>query len=241
MARQAGVGDARAGRSRAAAPSRRGTRRPRGPGRPPGGDAEIRAALLQRARELFLERGFVDVSTREIAAAAGTTAAMIHYYFGDKLGLYRAMLEAASEPLREELRRLEQAPSASTPDLEALLTTYMRMLATNRWLPGLIVHEVLHEGGQLREQFIEHFAGRLAPALVAVLQRERERGRLRADLDPRLTAISALSLCIFPFVSLSITNRVLGITTSGPDFDRLARHTARLFREGVLVRPEAMP
>lgn len=210
----------------------------RRPGRPAGGDAEIRAALLQTARELFLRHGFGKVGIRRIAAAAGTTSAMIHYYFGDKLGLYRAMLDEASAPLVESLRRLESMPAAAAPDLEALVTAYMRMLATNPWLPALIVHEVLDEGGQLRDQFVEHFAGRLAPAFVAVLERERVRGLLRSDLDPRFAAISVLSLCIFPFVSQPITRRVLGFSAEGAEFDRLVRHTTRLFREGVLARTE---
>ncbi len=214
-------------------------RRPsRRPGRPSGGDAEIRAALLQTARELFLRHGFGKVGIRRIATAAGTTSAMIHYYFGDKLGLYRAMLDEAIAPLVDNLRRLESMRATAAPDLEALVSAYMRMLASNPWLPALIVHEVLDEGGQLREQFVEHFAGRLAPALVAVLERERARGLLRRDLDPRLAAISALSLCIFPFVSQPITRRVLGFSVEGEEFDRLVRHTTRLFREGVFARTE---
>jgi len=220
---------------RAETTRKRPTRRP---GRPQGGDAAVRGALLSHARELFLKHGFGDVSTRRIAAAAGTTPAMIHYYFGDKFGLYRAMLDEAVQPLLAELRRLEAAPVPAPPDLEGLMTLYMRMLATNPWLPSLIVHEVLGEGGRMRDQFIEHFAGRLAPALVAILGRERERGTLRADLDPRLAAISALSLCIFPFVSLPVTSRVLGLSVEGEDFERLARHTTRLFREGTAARLE---
>jgi AcrR family transcriptional regulator len=159
---------------------------------------------------------------------------MIHYYFDDKLGLYRAMLEVAMTPLLETLQRMEQ--SAAPPDLEVLMTQYMRMLAQNRWLPALMVKEVLGEGGQLREQFIERWASRLAPAFVAVLQRERERGNLRADVDPKLAAVSALSLCIFPFVSLPITSRVLGLSVDGAGFERLAQHTVQLFREGVAAR-----
>jgi len=217
--------------------SRKPPRPVRRPGRPTGdAAAEVRATLLARARELFLKHGFADVSTRQIAAAAGTTSAMIHYYYGDKLGLYRAMIEQAVEPLVTSLQRLERA-DAEPPDLDAIMTAYMRMLATNPWLPALIVHEVLDEGGRLRDQFVEHFAGRLAPALVAVLRRERDRGALRADLDPRLAAISALSLCIFPFVSLPITSRVLGFSVEGAELERLTRHTTRLFREGVAAPP----
>ena len=194
----------------------------------------MRGALLQNARVLFLKHGFAEVSTRRIAAAAGTTPAMIHYYFGDKLGLYRAMLEEAMAPLLARLQQMEQ--SDAPPDIEALMTQYMRMLSQNRWLPALIVKEVLGEGGQLREQFIERWASRLAPAFVGVLQRERARGRLRADVDPKLAAVSALGLCIFPFVSLPITSQVLGLSVEGEGFERLARHTTQLFRAGVAAR-----
>jgi AcrR family transcriptional regulator len=206
----------------------------RGPGRPAGGDAAVRGALLQNARELFLRHGFAEVSTRRIATAAGTTPAMIHYYFGDKLGLYRAMLEEAMTPLLATLQQMER--SDAPPDIEALMTQYMRMLSQNRWLPALIVKEVLGEGGQLREQFIERWASRLAPAFVGVLQRERERGSLRGDIDPKLAAVSALALCIFPFVSLPITSQVLDLSVEGEGFERLARHTTQLFREGVAAR-----
>ena len=55
----------------------------------------MRSALLDAASKLFLKHGFERVTARQIAAAAGTTPAMIHYYFGNKLGLFRAMLERA--------------------------------------------------------------------------------------------------------------------------------------------------
>ena len=213
--------------------ARGGLPKKRGPGRPRAGDPAVRTALLQHARGLFLRHGFAAVSMKRIALAAGSTAAMVHYYFGDKLGLYRAMIADALEPVVAHLQQVTEDLPAAGPDLETVMVTYMRLLATNPWLPALIVHEVLDEGGQLREQFIEQFAGRLAPLFVRLLQRERERGRLRADLDPRLTAISAMSLCIFPFVSLPITSRVLGVSFEGEHFERLARHTLRLFQDGT--------
>ena len=53
---------------------------------------ESRARLLQAALRLFAEKGFAKTSTREIALAAQANIAAISYYFGDKAGLYRAVL-----------------------------------------------------------------------------------------------------------------------------------------------------
>ncbi len=208
-------------------------RRPRAPGRPTGGELEVRRALLEASRQLFLARGFAAVSIREIAAAAGATPAMIRYYFGDKLGLYRAMLEEAIGPFRDVLLEMQKQASVSEADIARLMHLYMRLLAGNPWLPALIVQEVLAEGGRFRGQFIEHFAGRMAPLLMHVLEREQSAGRLRRDFDPRLATVSAISLCVFPFVSLPITSRVLGFSVEGEALDRLVAHTSRLFIEGL--------
>jgi TetR/AcrR family transcriptional regulator len=210
-------------------------KRPRGPGRPVGGDAAVRDALLEHARRLFLRHGFADVGTRRIAAAAGTTPAMIRYYFKDKLGLYRAMIEEAMRPVQAELQRAVAAPAGAPLDVETILRLYMEMLAANRWLPALIVHEVLDEGGQLREQFIANFAGRIAPMLVQVLRREQSQGTMRPDVEPELAAVSAISLCVFPFVSLPITGRVLGLSLQGEGLERVVSHTTRLFRAGIAL------
>jgi len=211
----------------------------RRPGRPAGGTAAVRDGLLERARELFLQKGFGNVSTRAIAAAAGTTPAMIHYHFGDKLGLYRAMIEAIVGPLLEQVQRLGQGGSGTpAPTLEDVIGAYMRMVAANPWFPALLLQEVLGQNGRMRAQFIERFAGRAAPALAAAIRCEREEGRLRADVEPRFAAVSLLSLCVFPFVSLPITGPVLGFRPEGPELDRFIRHTARLFRAGIEARPE---
>jgi AcrR family transcriptional regulator len=158
---------------------------------------------------------------------------MIRYYFGDKLGVYRAMLDEAIGPFRAALLEMREQAAVAEADIAALMRMYMRLLADNPWVPALIVQEVLAEGGHFRAQFIEHFAGRMAPLLMEVLQREQAAGRLRSDVDPRLATVSAISLCVFPFVSLPITSRVLGLSIEGEAIDRLAAHTSRLFLEGL--------
>jgi AcrR family transcriptional regulator len=213
--------------------SRAGARRP---GRPAGGDASVRQALLDTARSLFLARGFASVSIRQIAAAAGSSPATIHYHFGDKLGLYRAMLAAAFEPVAEALQRLSSASGGADVDVAEVVGLYTRMLAANPWVPALIVQEVLTEGGQFRAQFIEQFAGRLAPLLVAILTREQARGLVRDDVDPRLAALSAISLTVFPFLALPVTSRVLGLSVEGDALERLTAHTTRVLLEGIRAR-----
>jgi AcrR family transcriptional regulator len=50
--------------------------------------------LLTAAQELFAERGYDRVTTREIAERAGVDATLIARYFGSKAGIYLASLRA---------------------------------------------------------------------------------------------------------------------------------------------------
>jgi len=201
-----------------------------------GGGEAVREALLDTARRLFLAHGFAAVSIRQIAAAAGSSPATIHYHFGDKLGLYRAMLETAMAPIVAALERLSDPARTEQLDVADVIRLYTRMLATNPVVPALIVQEVLAEGGRFREQFIEHFAGRLAPLFIAIIRREQARGTLRSDLEPRLAALSAISMTVFPFLALPVTSRVLGLSPDEETIERLATHTTQVLFEGIRAR-----
>lgn len=193
----------------------------------------MRDALLGTARSLFLSRGFASVTIRQIAAAAGSSPATIHYHFGDKLGLYRAMLDDAMGPIVVALQRPGSETQGSEVDVAAVIGLYSRTLATNPWVPALILQEVLTEGGQFREEFTERFAGRVAPMLVESLRRGQAAGTVRSDLDPRLAALSAISLTVFPFLALPVVRRVLGLSVEGESLDRLVAHTTRVLLEGI--------
>jgi AcrR family transcriptional regulator len=56
------------------------------------GDA-TRASLIEAARQLFGEKGYVDTSIDEIVARAGVTKGAVYHHFDGKEGLFRAVFE----------------------------------------------------------------------------------------------------------------------------------------------------
>lgn len=66
-------------------------RRKRPTGRRPG-DSGTREAILDTALDLFAAQGYDGTSMRAVAAAAGVDPALIRHFFGDKDGLFAAVL-----------------------------------------------------------------------------------------------------------------------------------------------------
>lgn len=62
-----------------------------------------RTRLLSEASRIFAEKGYTKASTREICVAAGLNVAAIHYHFGGKEGLYRAVLVGPIQGMAEQL------------------------------------------------------------------------------------------------------------------------------------------
>jgi len=217
---------------------RRGPRR-RGPGRPTDRDGgrDVREALLEVAGQLFSERGVNQVSLRELARAADVTPAMVHYYFGDKQGLYEALLERA---LSRVLLRVREIVAAEREDLEEitdLLRVVVGALSSERWIPSLIIREVIADTGRFRERFIRDYASQIARIVPEVLGRELAAGRLRQDLDLPLTFVSLLGMMAWPFAARPVLERVLGLDFEAEDFaQRFSEHTRRLFLEGARPR-----
>jgi AcrR family transcriptional regulator len=66
-------------------------------GRPRDGDpAETRRGILEAAEACFASAGFAGATTRQVASRAGVNVATLHYHFGNKEGLYRAVLGRVS-------------------------------------------------------------------------------------------------------------------------------------------------
>jgi AcrR family transcriptional regulator len=61
--------------------------------------AQTRRALLRAGRRLFAKRGYDEVSNDAIGEAAGLTRGALHYQFGDKRGLFIAVLDELMEEL----------------------------------------------------------------------------------------------------------------------------------------------
>jgi AcrR family transcriptional regulator len=94
---------------------------------------DTREALLDAAESLFAEHGVQAASLRAITQQAGANLAAVHYHFGSKEGLVRAVFSRRVGPLNEErLRRLDECERAAG-GVEDVLRAFVEPLLKMRW------------------------------------------------------------------------------------------------------------
>lgn len=104
------------------------SRRP-GPGRPSREQTEARnRELLDRALDLFLERGFDGTTIEAIIDSVGMARRTVYARYGDKLGLFKAALERAVDDWVVPAERLREAESE---DIEETLLAVARLMVAN--------------------------------------------------------------------------------------------------------------
>ena len=72
---------------------------------------DSQARILDAAESQFAKNGYGGARTQEIADTAGVTKAMIHYYFGSKERLFRAVLDRI---LFELIKLVQEVTSSET-------------------------------------------------------------------------------------------------------------------------------
>lgn len=69
-----------------------------------------RLRIIDAARDLLVERGYSETSTRAVAERAGVQLSLVHYHFGSKQQLLVAVLEREDARLLERQQRLYATP-----------------------------------------------------------------------------------------------------------------------------------
>lgn len=77
--------------------------------------ADTKTTILDAAEALLAEQGYAATSLRQLTGAAGVNLAAVHYHFGSKEALAKAVLARRIEPINaERLRRLAALPDPAT-------------------------------------------------------------------------------------------------------------------------------
>ena len=236
----------------------------RRPGRPPRPDnAAARANLLDLATQLFAAQGVAATTIANIAQRAGVTPAMLHYYFKSRDQLIDAVvLERivpvigfvwAPVPLEGDVPAaggagaggVAAAATAALPDPAAAARGFITEVvgrvvqsATEKpWLPSLWMHEVVNEGGQLRDRVLRHLPSDRLQAFAGLIAECQRQGAITPGVEPRLVFLSILGLTLLPLATSNLWRRIWqdDPVAQSIDNEAIAAHAIAMLTGGLFA------
>lgn len=181
--------------------------------KPPRGlraDGEVtHARILQAAGELFATTGYAETTNKAIAAHAEVDLASINYHFGNRSGLYQAVLIEAHRRLMNiaDLRRLIDSGRSPTSKLQELIEQMVKSSTQEpqSWQLRVLAREVLAPTSHLQVLFKDE----ALPKIVLIKQLLSEITKIPAE-DP------AMSQCLLSVGAPCLMLLVGGRSFPGP-------------------------
>jgi TetR/AcrR family transcriptional regulator len=98
--------------------------------------------ILLVASKMFAEKGFANVSVRDICRDTGTTPPVIYYYFGSKKGLFEAVARKQIA-MGDFIKKLSKASGSTDPrkGLESFVSTYLSSFPEHTFDVGLYMRD----------------------------------------------------------------------------------------------------
>ena len=187
---------------------------------------DARELLLDAALRLFSERGVAGTTFAAIAAKAGVTAAMVHYYFTNREQLLDAIAGERLLPIVTGV----WAPVSGSRQIESMLRGVVQRIVkateVNPWLPSLWLREVMSEGGELRLRLMKVLPFTHVAHLVSTVAAAQRRGEINPELEPRLVFVSVIGLTLVPLANFHILQQIPIL--QGIRREDIARHAEAL-------------
>ena len=147
-----------------------------------GGRTGRREALLRAAAEVFFEQGYAATSIDAIIERAGGSKRNIYNEFGNKQGLFSAIVKESADKVLSTLV-IEQIEGH---DLRSTLTAFGQHLMGVYMSPTLIgIYRIAvteaNRFPDLVKSFYEQGPGRATSRLAEVLEVAKKRGEIRTD------------------------------------------------------------
>jgi TetR/AcrR family transcriptional regulator, mexJK operon transcriptional repressor len=201
-----------------------------GPGRPTLSNEE----LLDKALDLFLEKGFERTTIDAITATAGMAKRTVYLRYGDKTALFKAALQRAIE---EWIVPIERLRAAESDDLEETLLKVGQILVANLMTPaGLRLLRITNaESGRMPEIGAYAYRHGTEPTVAYLADLFRRRIPFGLEVaDATEAAVAFLYLVGGP-----PTMTAWGLVLDDDAIDRHTRYCVRLFLYGLLSREAA--
>jgi len=197
---------------------------------------ETGTRLLEAAGEVFAGRGFRGATIRQICQRAAANVAAIHYHFGDKEGLYAAVLKyCADEALKRYPPTLGLVPQATAEEqLRAFVRSFLFRIADKgrpAWHGKLMAREMA-EPTRALDGLIDDVFRPLITRLERIVHRLC--GGAADEETVRRCVRSIQGQCLYYYHARPVIQRMTPRQRFEPaDIEALAEHITRFSLGGI--------
>lgn len=200
----------------------------------PSEDTDARGKLLNSAREFFVVMQYEKISTRMIAEKAGVNVAMIRYYFGNKEGLFEAVIRETMAPVRQQIDRF--VSSGNHENLTAIMRTYYQTMVKIPQFPRLMAQLMNMPRSDMQHALLDKMFREIAkPAEDYIFSQLHEMKIIHSELDPKLCKMTFKSLMIFPFLMPKALMELNGLELNEAFLNQLLEHNIKVMSHGFMT------
>jgi len=164
-------------------------------------ESSMEQNILEVAERLFLEKGFAQTSTTEIAKTVGCNQALIHYYFRTKDNLFNIIFENKFKQFFQGVFEMKNMENMQFIDkLKLIIESHYDLLRNNPKMPSLILNELSRKPEQLNliRDKLQSIPQVLFTLLNEELQHEIEKGEIREiKLVDLIVSIVGMNVSLF--------------------------------------------
>jgi AcrR family transcriptional regulator len=159
---------------------------------------KTRANIIDVATAEFAERGLSGARVDQIAERTNTSKRMLYYYFGDKDGLYRAVLLSYYEKLRSAEVQLDLSHQSPLAALQALVEFTFDYHMKHADIVRLVMVENMHKGRHVAKlPQVMPINTSVLDAVADICERGAREGSMRTGLDNFDLYTTIAALCFF--------------------------------------------
>lgn len=174
-------------------------------------DMSTESRILAAAEEEFFDKGLDGARTTSIAARAGVTHAMLHYYFRTKGQLFERIISSKVEELKDMMSIVF---TTDKEDFERGIVMgierHFDFLAANPTLPRFMIQEIYAHPE--RYEMFHNLINDVAPVFIEDLQRRIDENASAGKIvwiDARMLMMDIMAVNFFSFMSYPVFKPII--------------------------------
>lgn len=166
---------------------------------------DVEHKIIDAARELFYEKGYMGTTVRDIAKKADVNLALLHYYFRTKDKIFRIVFDEAFTLLFSKLNRALISDKSIFEKIEMMIAGYVSTGMKYPQLPSFVMNELTvntelmlsiindHKDKSVLNKNFEYFYAEIEEAKVKNI--------IRKEVDPNSICTDIQALSLYPFIA----------------------------------------